>query len=498
MVKNIKFESDSLPPNLIMELSKDLQYEWESDDCMVFKKDDKKVGKLSLTEDTIKMTGKKLEEVATPTIKKIEEAKKWSEAKKNKCLFKEPDSGNFMSLFENKTLTHELSEELKSCGIEKIEFRPTFERMAETIYKKPTLLINSNVEGSDVGEQNTVVMSAVNGLMEKYGLQEISSYNEGSKIITPLQDEKPKDLKLKNIVVGRYYPMRNIIQMFFNPFGSVSFHSYKKEKGIIFALNLDGEIKWEIEGEYLWGLSIALGEGETLYAGGKNTLTAIDPDGKVKWVYKNKEYRHYFFPSVGEDGDIYISSTKTLIALNSMGKEKWVLNCDDYKLSKPVIGKNDRIYITTFHGKLYSINNKGKIMWTFETTGEPAALPVIGADGTVYFGSRDKNLYAVTQNGKKRWTFKTEGRIETSPAVGADGTIFFTAWLTELYAINPDGSLKWIYDSSYSFVSSPLIQNDGTLYCGTKYLISIKTDCGGPAKSAWSMFGKNSQRTFGK
>ena len=78
--------------------------------------------------------------------------------------------------------------------------------------------------------------------------------------------------------------------------------------GNLYALNLDGSLKWKYDtGNYIWS-SPALGADGTLYVGSyDDNLYALNPDGSVKWKYATG-YSIESSPAIGADGTLYVGS----------------------------------------------------------------------------------------------------------------------------------------------------------------------------------------------
>ena len=225
------------------------------------------------------------------------------------------------------------------------------------------------------------------------------------------------------------------------------------------------------------------GDGTIYTTPGDDNLYALGIDGTLKWTF-TAPWPMLASPAIGADGTIYITSAGNIragymYAVNSNGTLKWSFQTGFECESSPVIGSDGTIYMYCDDAKLYALNPDGTQNWAtdvglYTDTNEPSS-PAIAADGTIYVGSGDYNLYAINPNGSIKWSFATPGDVESSPAVGADGTIYVGSEATQayphsigyLFAINPDGSLKWYYaDPNYWVVSSPAIGTDGSMMFG--------------------------------
>jgi outer membrane protein assembly factor BamB len=165
--------------------------------------------------------------------------------------------------------------------------------------------------------------------------------------------------------------------------------------------------------------------------------------------------------------------------------------------SKPAIGPNDTLYVTTLNGHLHAIDLiDGTGKWTFPASeptvtsiGDVTTNPAINDSGdTVYVTANDggtRNLWAInTSDGSLKWDFpdsdpavSTINRTdESSPAVDRNGVVYIGSDVSsssgKVFAINPDGTQKWVYASAESGEGDVTVDRssgtyDGTIYVGT-------------------------------
>jgi hypothetical protein len=93
-------------------------------------------------------------------------------------------------------------------------------------------------------------------------------------------------------------------------------------------------------------------------SGIKTGLTAITPDGRVKWSYETRFPDWHFDP--GQRGKPWGSD------------------------SSPVVGSDGTIYFGTDAGLVYAVNADGTLKWTFGAGGEFDNCPSMDAEGTLY------------------------------------------------------------------------------------------------------------------
>ena len=214
-----------------------------------------------------------------------------------------------------------------------------------------------------------------------------------------------------------------------------------------------------------------LGPDGTVYFGmGNNSfvaggLYALNPNGTFKW--RSTVTTSACDPAVASDGTIYIGSDEGyLYAVKPDGSLKWKYytgnDTDAWNGSKPLIGADGTIYITTWpNHDLYAVYPDGTLKWTSAGVADPGSAMVIGPDGTLYCG--DTNVIrAINLDGSVKWTVDNIGGGNAFFALGPDGTIYVSSqW--HLFALNPDGSVKWDYSGSL-FYSAASTAPDGTIY----------------------------------
>ena len=84
--------------------------------------------------------------------------------------------------------------------------------------------------------------------------------------------------------------------------------------GYLYAINLDGTLKWKFNIGKGTNSSPAIGSDGTIYVGSHDrNLYAIYPNGSLKWTYTFGNYiSPVSLPVIDEDGTIYISEIKRI------------------------------------------------------------------------------------------------------------------------------------------------------------------------------------------
>lgn len=295
--------------------------------------------------------------------------------------------------------------------------------------------------------------------------------------------------------------------------GTIYFGSYDNK---LYAIDQNGIKKWEFKTNYEITTSPAIGKDGTIYFGDCiNNFYALNPDGSKKWYQNIETGTINSSPVINSNGTIYIAVLYNndrggLLAINFNGTKKWSFPFDAYASGdpKPSIGLDGTIYIGTANGAntglLYAINPNGTKKWEIETEYTIKAAPAIDQDGTIYIGSCDARasyhydqLYAINPNGTKKWTFSVGDWIKSTPAIDENGTIYAACYDGTLYVINPRGTKRWQINTTNSHLFSPTIDSHGIIYLGNSndgvYL--IRNISPGKADSPWPMFQHDPQHT---
>jgi len=168
---------------------------------------------------------------------------------------------------------------------------------------------------------------------------------------------------------------------------------------------------------------------------GPGTVYAVALDGLVKWRVET-EGRARGDPTVGPDGTVYVGMrTGRLHAFNpDDGTVKWRYETDGRLESSPAIGSDGTIYVGSYDDYFYAINPDGSLKWRYQTGGGIMSSPAIGGQGRIYVGSTDGTVYAFSPQGDVAWTVETDNPVRSSPAIGANGRLYIGSGTT-LYAI---------------------------------------------------------------
>ncbi len=236
------------------------------------------------------------------------------------------------------------------------------------------------------------------------------------------------------------------------------------QDGYVYAIYSNGSLKWEyFVADYVF--YIALDHNENIYFNGcayENKLFCLNPDGSVKWKYK--EINIWGGPVIDDNGIIYIHSDE-LIALYPNGTEKWIIDLGDNDCyGYPSIAPDGTIILSGYQGYITALNpSDGSRIWQYIL--EPflaideMSEASIGADGTIFVAYTYLNLNigymcAISNDGKLKWKKQITSDINpygsitilSDPSIGKDGTVFITSWFhTSGSSIQGIGSYGYVH-----------------------------------------------------
>jgi outer membrane protein assembly factor BamB len=226
--------------------------------------------------------------------------------------------------------------------------------------------------------------------------------------------------------------------------------------------------------------------------------TGIEPI--VLWQVDLGPGRQTSSPTIGPDATIYaMGGEGRLSAIAPDGRVKWTAQTGPTLKASPALGPDGTVYVSSMNGKLYAVapptdraTATGSIRWTFRFaefpgTGKPVvshsppagadgigsgASPTVAPDGSVYVGANNSVFYAIAPDGHLEWLFESEHEIAgiwSTAALSADGsTLYFGGNKGGMYALNrADGSLRWQYRIVGSIYSSPALDATDTIYTGS-------------------------------
>jgi outer membrane protein assembly factor BamB len=226
----------------------------------------------------------------------------------------------------------------------------------------------------------------------------------------------------------------------------------------LYAIGPDGAVKWIVDGTptltpagntpILGNTSIDVGADGTVYSGQRWSVSAINPDGSLRWRYDlptDQQSYIVYDTKVGPDGNIYVAASHTaagghgVYSLTPNGQLRWVV---------------PHVYDRTTRKQIEIVFGPGPSGPQLYFSANQNSYAITLADGDIVFN----NLLRVT------------GFAAVSPL---DGTVHSTN-----YAYGSDGSIAW---QSPIFLNGAMSMDDNgvhyaTTSMSTPRIVALNTD----------------------
>ena len=215
-------------------------------------------------------------------------------------------------------------------------------------------------------------------------------------------------------------------------------------RGNLYGLSPDGGLKFVYPNAGGDGLDV--GPDGVIYAGDGQKITAVNPDGSLRWVFQQNPWGIYLQgPSVGPDGNIYVVATGGLgvFSLTPDGVLRW--NEPEIYRGPPILyqeiqfGYDGGTLQFYFHANtsFKAFTSNGDLAWAYGPLfGQ--GYPDVGPDQTIY----NKNVFRYDPDGNQIDSyFVTDG--STAPRVSdASGNVYHAS-PGRLRSFTPDLDLRW-------------------------------------------------------
>jgi outer membrane protein assembly factor BamB len=156
----------------------------------------------------------------------------------------------------------------------------------------------------------------------------------------------------------------------------------------------------------------AVGPSGDIYVGGFGGLTAVTPDGAVRWVNRGDGSRTHVPALSNDGGTIYVTtdSPNRMVAVeSSSGTTLWsTLFANTELATPPVVGLGPdgvtTIYAAAIDDRLVAITPGGILKWSYTAlppgSGDnPSGAPAVASNGTVVLATTDGAVHMVSSAG---------------------------------------------------------------------------------------------------
>ena len=274
-----------------------------------------------------------------------------------------------------------------------------------------------------------------------------------------------------------------------------------------------GVVKWrlQVSGQYVLQRPAVAPDGGVVVASSTGDVYSVTARGVLKWIVRSVAGDGG--PSIGADGTIYVASGNRITAIAPNGSIRWTYteqSAGQGVIAGPTVGPDGNIYVISDYGGLgaFALSPAGQLLWS--NPGSPNFLEYgqLGAEvvftSTRLFAAFDEfgvaasTMYGLSLGGAQQWAQTMGGsddmfmQQQRQPATGADGSLYLTAmggangW--SLRRIDPaTGGVLWGYSPWPSNgMSPPSVAKTGTVYFSRSlsYLDSVSAS----GQVRWTFF----------
>lgn len=244
--------------------------------------------------------------------------------------------------------------------------------------------------------------------------------------------------------------------------------------GRLYALDGNGGLKWIAKGVGFFCSLVSVGGDGTIYVGNDGGVTAVNPNGSVKWRFVDTSQGWLLAgPNVGPDGNIYLTTSSIkgghgIMSLTPAGNIRWsyapvnefgpINQNMSFGSGHVYVGMDQ--YTIDPQSATFGLTLGGSLVFKAVGPGGDNVDTGVGTNGDVYTTNWSNDLLAYTSSGALRWNAFGAGNEITAPRVGPDGTIYVVRDLGHVYALNQNGTVKWSYtDATIHDTPKPDPQN---------------------------------------
>jgi hypothetical protein len=258
--------------------------------------------------------------------------------------------------------------------------------------------------------------------------------------------------------------------------------------GDVYSLTAAGALRWVVRSIGADG-GPSIGPDGTVYVASMSTITAIAPDGSIRWTYTEPSSGQGVIagPTVGPDGNVYVISDfggLGAFALSPAGQLLWSnpgnpTFIERGQLGAEIVFGTGRLFAAfdeygVASSTMFGLSLAGAQQWARPIGGsddmfmQQQRQPATGADGSLYLtamgGANGWSLRRVDPaNGNVLWQVSPwPSNGMSAPSVGPDGSVYFSRSLSYLDSVTPSGQPRWTFFDG-SIVDHPAVSPNGSV-----------------------------------
>jgi outer membrane protein assembly factor BamB len=258
--------------------------------------------------------------------------------------------------------------------------------------------------------------------------------------------------------------------------------------GDVYSLTAQGVQRWIVRSVGGEG-GPSIGRDGTTYVASGNRITAIAPNGSIRWTYTEPSAGQGVIagPTVGPDGNIYVISDfggLGAFALSPAGQLLWsnlgTPTFSEYgQLGAEIVFSSTRLFaafdeVGVASSTMFGLSLGGAQQWSRAVGGsddmfmQQQRQPATGRDGSLYLtamgGANGWGLRRVDPNsGDVLWNYSPwPSNGMSPPSVGPNGSVYFSRSLAYLDSVTPNGQLRWTFFDG-SIIDHPTVSPNGSI-----------------------------------
>lgn len=214
--------------------------------------------------------------------------------------------------------------------------------------------------------------------------------------------------------------------------------------------------------------SVTIDKDGTIYANGLNELSAISPDGTIKWT-KSFKQNVTSYVKIDKEGNLFVSTATAIRSISKDGEIIWSKYLENDKLGNVELLDNNQLLVTATYKTPYAHiidRSTGATVKKVDLPANVRNVTVSDLDGSVYVAGDNLSVFDKDFNSK----FVINKKVD-KVLLDKENTAVFTVANDGLYAIKTDGSQKWSYapaTATHNWTSYPVMDSEGKVYAGLR------------------------------